>query len=50
MKVTFHIEYFAGDDEQMYIVFGNAGSYAMASGHSRLISRREQSTTTSFAA
>ena len=32
MKVTFHIEYFAGDDEQMYIVFGNAGSYAMARG------------------
>ncbi len=32
MKVVFHIEYFAGDDEQMHIVFDNTTSYAMARG------------------
>lgn len=32
MNVIFHIEYFAGDDEQMYIVIDNVGEFAMARG------------------
>ena len=32
MKLFFHIEYFAGDDEQIYIVIDNIGEFAMARG------------------
>lgn len=32
MNVIFHIEYFAGDDEQMYLVVGNSAEYAMSRG------------------
>ena len=32
MNVIFHIEYFAGDDEQMYLVIGNDVEYAMSRG------------------
>ena len=32
MNVTFHIEYFAGDDELMYLVIGNGVEYVMSRG------------------